>query len=52
LHADHTGIETRVSDRLWTLTEWVERSSTIYWYETPANIAEFQNMFGHFEPMW
>jgi hypothetical protein len=21
------------------------------WYETPANMAEFQNMFGHFEPM-
>jgi hypothetical protein len=23
----------------------------IGWYETPANIAEFQNMFGHFGPM-
>ena len=23
----------------------------VCWYETPANIAEFQNMFGHFEPM-
>jgi quinol monooxygenase YgiN len=21
------------------------------WYETPANIAEFQNMFSHFEPI-
>jgi hypothetical protein len=20
-------------------------------YDTPANMAEFQNMFGHFEPM-
>jgi hypothetical protein len=23
----------------------------ICWNETPANIAEFQNMFGHFGPM-
>ena len=23
----------------------------VCWYETPANIAEFQNMFSHFEPM-
>ncbi|HEV2040932.1 MAG TPA: hypothetical protein VGT81_12950 [Casimicrobiaceae bacterium] len=23
----------------------------VCWYETPANIAEFQNMFGHFEPI-
>ena len=21
------------------------------WYETPSNLAEFQNMFGHFEPV-
>lgn len=21
------------------------------WYETPANVAEFQNMFAHFEPL-
>ena len=23
----------------------------VCWYETPANLAEFQNMFGHFEPI-
>ncbi len=22
------------------------------WYETPANVAEFQNMFAHFEPLY
>jgi hypothetical protein len=23
----------------------------VCWYETPTNIAEFQNMFSHFEPV-
>ena len=28
-----------------------KKFEAVCWYETPANIAEFQNMFGHFEPM-
>ena len=23
----------------------------VCWYETPSNLAEFQNMFSHFEPL-
>jgi hypothetical protein len=23
----------------------------VCWYETPSNVAEFQNMFSHFEPL-
>ena len=28
-----------------------KRFEAVCWYETPANLAEFQNMFGHFEPV-
>ena len=28
-----------------------KRFEAVCWYETPVNIAEFQNMFSHFEPI-
>jgi hypothetical protein len=28
-----------------------KRFEAVCWYETPANLPEFQNMFGHFEPI-
>ncbi|MDP8982573.1 MAG: hypothetical protein M3O35_18505 [Acidobacteriota bacterium] len=28
-----------------------KRFEAVCWYETPANLPEFQNMFGHFEPL-
>jgi hypothetical protein len=28
-----------------------KRFEALCWYETPANLPEFQNMFGHFEPI-
>jgi hypothetical protein len=28
-----------------------KRFEAICWYETPANLPEFQNMFAHFEPI-
>lgn len=28
-----------------------KRFEAACWYETPANLAEFQNMFSHFEPI-
>jgi hypothetical protein len=28
-----------------------KRFEAVCWYETPSNLAEFQNMFGHFEPI-
>ena len=28
-----------------------KRFEAVCWYETPSNLAEFQNMFGHFEPL-
>jgi quinol monooxygenase YgiN len=28
-----------------------KRFEAACWYETPANLAEFQNMFAHFEPL-
>ncbi len=28
-----------------------KRFEKVCWYETPANLAEFQNMFAHFEPI-
>jgi hypothetical protein len=28
-----------------------KRFEAVCWYETPSNIAEFQNMFSHFEPL-
>ncbi|MCE9618473.1 MAG: hypothetical protein K8R92_01010 [Planctomycetes bacterium] len=28
-----------------------KKYEAVCWYETPANIAEFQNMFSHFEPI-
>jgi quinol monooxygenase YgiN len=28
-----------------------KRFEAVCWYETPANITEFQNMFSHFEPV-
>jgi hypothetical protein len=28
-----------------------KRFEAVCWYETPANLAEFQNMFAHFEPV-
>jgi len=28
-----------------------KRFEAVCWYETPTNIAEFQNMFSHFEPV-
>lgn len=28
-----------------------KRFEAVCWYETPSNLAEFQNMFGHFEPV-
>ena len=28
-----------------------KRFEAVCWYETPANLAEFKNMFAHFEPV-
>jgi hypothetical protein len=28
-----------------------KRFEAVCWYETPANLAEFQRMFSHFEPV-
>jgi hypothetical protein len=28
-----------------------KKFEAVCWYETPANLPEFQNMFGHFEPI-
>lgn len=28
-----------------------KRFEAVCWYETPANVPEFQNMFSHFEPL-
>ena len=28
-----------------------KKFEALCWYETPANLPEFQNMFGHFEPI-
>lgn len=28
-----------------------KKFESVYWYETPANLKEFQNMFSHFEPL-
>lgn len=28
-----------------------KKFEAVCWYETPANIKEFQNMFSHFEPI-
>ena|SRR5271156_4142225 len=28
-----------------------KRFEAVCWYETPSNLAEFQNMFAHFEPV-
>ena len=28
-----------------------KRFEATCWYETPANLAEFKNMFAHFEPL-
>ena len=28
-----------------------KRFEAVCWYETPSNLAEFQNMFAHFEPL-
>lgn len=28
-----------------------KRFEAVCWYETPSNLPEFQNMFGHFEPV-
>jgi hypothetical protein len=28
-----------------------KRFEAVCWYETPSNIAEFHNMFSHFEPL-
>jgi hypothetical protein len=28
-----------------------KKFETVCWYETPSNLAEFQNMFAHFEPV-
>jgi hypothetical protein len=28
-----------------------KRFEAVCWYETPSNLPEFQNMFGHFEPI-
>jgi hypothetical protein len=28
-----------------------KRFEAVCWYETPSNVAEFQNMFSHFEPI-
>jgi hypothetical protein len=28
-----------------------KRFEAVCWYETPSNLAEFQNMFAHFEPI-
>jgi quinol monooxygenase YgiN len=28
-----------------------KKFEAVCWYETPANVAEFKNMFSHFEPL-
>jgi hypothetical protein len=28
-----------------------KKFEAVCWYETPANVAEFMNMFSHFEPL-
>jgi quinol monooxygenase YgiN len=28
-----------------------KKFEAVCWYETPSNVAEFQNMFSHFEPL-
>ena len=28
-----------------------KRFEAVYWYETPSNLPEFQNMFSYFEPV-
>jgi hypothetical protein len=28
-----------------------KRFEAVCWYETPSNVAEFHNMFSHFEPL-
>ena len=28
-----------------------KRFEAVCWYETPSNLAEFQNMFAHFQPV-
>jgi hypothetical protein len=28
-----------------------KKFEAVCWYETPSNLAEFQNMFAHFEPV-
>jgi hypothetical protein len=28
-----------------------KKFEAVCWYETPSNLAEFQNMFSHFEPI-
>jgi len=28
-----------------------KKFEAVCWYETPANLAEFKNMFGHYEPV-
>ena len=34
-----------------TVLELWKRFEAVCWYETPSNLAEFQNMFAHFEPI-
>ena len=34
-----------------TVRDLWKRFEAVCWYETPSNLAEFQNMFSHFEPI-
>jgi hypothetical protein len=34
-----------------TVRDLWKRFEAACWYETPSNLAEFQNMFAHFEPI-
>lgn len=34
-----------------TVLDLWKRFEAVCWYETPSNLAEFQNMFAHFEPI-
>jgi hypothetical protein len=34
-----------------TVLELWKRFEAVCWYETPSNLAEFQHMFAHFEPI-
>jgi len=34
-----------------TVLDLWKRFEAVSWYETPSNLPEFQNMFGHFEPI-